>query len=274
MDLPKVRRWRKGNFDLLYVYDRDQRTLGWASTMTGDITVQIPGSEARIEAALNVWADMFPEDDLAQHRPGRHTSSLARMWQTEIDAISQEITELEGMRRSAEFQRDQYVKGTHGELTAGEALNKLYKSGWGILHSIPVYDSAADIDHLLIGPGGVWTVNAKAHPAQHVIIDGDTIRIGRTKVDYVNAARREAAMVESVLADHDCRVSATPAIILDMPKRTTVHAIRAPVGVRIMFLPQAIQAIRGSTDALSPREVAEIFDVARRLSTWETQTNA
>jgi hypothetical protein len=72
----------------------------------------------------------------------------------------------------------------------GVQLNSIYAHGWGILHSIPTYDGAGDLDHLLVGPGGVFTVNAKSHPRTKVVVRGDQMSVGRVYVDYVKSARQ------------------------------------------------------------------------------------
>jgi hypothetical protein len=45
----------------------------------------------------------------------------------------------------------------------GARLDRL-PDGWCVLNAIPVGDRGADIDHLVIGPGGVFTLNTKHHP--------------------------------------------------------------------------------------------------------------
>jgi hypothetical protein len=47
-------------------------------------------------------------------------------------------------------------------LVAGQ-LDKLMRRDprWRCRHSIPVGSNGADIDHLVIGPGGVFTLNTK-----------------------------------------------------------------------------------------------------------------
>ena len=56
--------------------------------------------------------------------------------------------------------------GADGEERVAAQLAKVAKKDprWRFLHAIPVGDRGSDIDHLLIGPGGVFTVNAKNHP--------------------------------------------------------------------------------------------------------------
>jgi hypothetical protein len=237
--------------------------------MTGEITVQIPGSEARIEAALNAWSVLYPDDDLATHIPGRHTQGLAQAWTAEIDALTDDIVQLEAARDTATYQRAQYLKGSSGEVRVGQALNALHKHGWGILHSLPIYDARADIDHLLIGPGGIWTVNAKAHPRVDMIVDGDRLTIGRTRVDYVPAARIEAAMVGTVLRRHGIAAEVKPCVIFDAPPDSTSRTIKEPQGVKLMALRAAMRFFTSLERVLDHTQVNEAFAVARQRTTWE-----
>jgi hypothetical protein len=48
---------------------------------------------------------------------------------------------------------------------------------WQFIHAIPVGTRGSDIDHLVVGPGGVFTVNAKNHPNAKVWVGGDTFLV-------------------------------------------------------------------------------------------------
>src|SRR5680860_1213119 len=56
--------------------------------------------------------------------------------------------------------------GADGEEKVATQLAKVAKKDprWRFLHAIPVGDRGSDIDHVIVGPGGVFTVNAKHHP--------------------------------------------------------------------------------------------------------------
>lgn len=271
MELPRVRRWRKDGFDRLYVEDQHGETLGWADTVTGDTIEQVPGSLPQIEAALERWAAMYPDDDLATHPPGRQTQGMAAAWQAEIRQIDRDIEYLRAMRDAAVFQRDQYLKGTSGEHHVGRELNRLYKSGWGILHAIPIYDARADIDHLLIGRAGVWTVNSKAIPATEVVVRRDSLRIGRISADYIAAAEREAQLVTQVLGDHGFSVPVQALIVFDTPPETTIRFADAPPTVGILRVEQVVRYLDTRPTVIDALEVNRIYAVARRPETWGSQ---
>jgi hypothetical protein len=52
--------------------------------------------------------------------------------------------------------------GAKGEQLVAKELTKL-PAGWHNLNAIPIGDNSADIDHLVIGPAGVFSLNAKHH---------------------------------------------------------------------------------------------------------------
>lgn len=87
--------------------------------------------------------------------------------------------------------------GANGEESVGARLEKLEKHGWHVLHSIPVGKGDSDIDHLLIGPGGVYTVNTKNHPGKQVWVGQHVIKVNGHSTRYLPIARYEAAGAEA-----------------------------------------------------------------------------
>ena len=56
--------------------------------------------------------------------------------------------------------------GAEGAEKVAARLAKFVKKDprWRSLHAIPVGENGSDIDHLVIGPGGTFTLNSKHHP--------------------------------------------------------------------------------------------------------------
>jgi hypothetical protein len=50
-----------------------------------------------------------------------------------------------------------------GERRTARLLGPLKQHGWAILHDLAVPGSRANIDHLVIGPGGVFVVDSKQY---------------------------------------------------------------------------------------------------------------
>ncbi len=91
--------------------------------------------------------------------------------------------------------------GADGEEKVATQLAKVAKKDprWRSLHAIPVGDRGSDIDHLLIGPGGVFTVNAKNHPGARIWVGGNTFMVNGHRQPYVRNSRYEAERAAKLL---------------------------------------------------------------------------
>ncbi|WP_084040236.1 nuclease-related domain-containing protein [Demequina sp. NBRC 110053] len=268
MELPVARRYRKAGIDRLYVGYPDGDALGWCELDSGLVHAQVPGAEARIEAAADAWAKSAPDDDLANHEPGRNLRALTATWDAEIAALQEERTQIDAMIDAAYERRGRFMRGLAGEQRVGAQLNHLYEAGWGILHSLPL-PMGGDLDHLLIGPGGIWTVNSKAHESQSVFVNGDYMRIGRVRVDHVAQARREAVSAQRVLSAHGVTVDVRPMVVLILPPSSTMTVRNWPVDVRVVPLERAVPYLLGREAVWSQADINQAFAVARVAGHWQ-----
>jgi Nuclease-related domain len=76
---------------------------------------------------------------------------------------------------------EHWQKGADGERLVGGVLESLHGEGWRVLHDISF--GGANIDHVAIGPGGVFTVETKSHP-------------GRIQVDRIDSRMLKQAWAE------------------------------------------------------------------------------
>ena len=136
-------------------------------------------------------------EDLARRPPGLN--------------ITQEATR----RRAAGESDTSWRAGSDGEARLAAALAGLTHPGrwaqteravtgtarWRVLHSVPLGPDGrrGDIDHVLIGPPGVITINTKHHQARRRVDVTDTITVGGRSTDYVAKARREADRAAALL---------------------------------------------------------------------------
>ena len=54
---------------------------------------------------------------------------------------------------------EQWQQGAFREQATGKQLTKLEREGWVILHDVP--QGSGNIDHVLVGPGGVFVLDSK-----------------------------------------------------------------------------------------------------------------
>jgi hypothetical protein len=86
-------------------------------------------------------------------------------------------------------ERTAWYRGALGEATVGRLLEKL-PEGWTVLHAVPVGKGDSDIDQVVIGPGGVFTINTKNHAGQKVWVAGRTLLVSGHPVRRSQAADR------------------------------------------------------------------------------------
>lgn len=127
------------------------------------------------------------------------------------------------MPRSASTGLDQgcvrFAKGLEGELVVGQFLERLRADGFTVFHD--VIGAGFNIDHVLIGPAGVFTIETKtwSKPASgdaRVTFDGEKISVGGLKLDRdpVTQAKGQAAWLRTVLSESTGRkVEARPVIV-------------------------------------------------------------
>lgn len=92
-----------------------------------------------------------------------------------------------------------WYQGTVGEIRVGQLLEKLGPD-WLVLHSVPFGSAETDIDHLLVGPTGVFTINTKFHRNAHIWIVDSHLRVENRPQRHLDAARSEAQRVADRLA--------------------------------------------------------------------------
>jgi hypothetical protein len=93
-------------------------------------------------------------------------------------------------------------QGAKGERQTARLLAKLEQDGWRVLHDLAIPGSRANVDHLVIGPGGVWVVDSKLWgkrvwwDPRHGWMHGQA-----AITPELNTTRWEATQVEQALAD-------------------------------------------------------------------------
>ena len=106
-----------------------------------------------------------------------------------------------------------WYRGAIGEIDVAEVLSKLGPE-WTVLHAVPVGSGSSDIDHVVIGPAGVFTINTKNHTGK-IFVAGGTLSVNGHKTDHIRNSLHEAGRASrllSIAAGTPVRV--TPLIVL------------------------------------------------------------
>ena len=135
--------------------------------------------------------------------------------------------------------------GAFGEERTGELLGPLEAEGFRIIHDRLIPRSRANIDHIVVGPPGIFIVETKNY--ERKLSRGQKER-------FAAQAKREAAAVARVVSP----VSVTPLICVH---RADLGWFKVRVdGVRIVSPKELIRVLRKAPELLVPAEVARLAD--------------
>lgn len=161
-----------------------------------------------------------------------------------------------------------WYRGALGEIVVGDALDTLGPQ-WDVLHAVPVGSGESDIDHVVIGPPGVFTVNTKNHSAQDVCVTGSTFTVSGKRYPYISNAIFEAKRAARLLSEVAGRpVEVTAMLVVVDPHRLTVRA--SPADFVVISSRQLMRWFDRAPRTLTGDEVAFISDVVDRPTTWRT----
>jgi len=151
-------------------------------------------------------------------------------------------------------------RGAAGERRTARLLAPLERHGWAILHDLAVPGSRANIDHLVIGPGGVFVIDSKQYRGRLQLDPSGRLWHGRSPLAPTLAAVSfEADRAAQVLTDPD--VVVVPIV--------AVHGAQVPWGKVVMQGVPVVAArrlpsmLRTLPAVLGPERVAAVANQAR-----------
>jgi hypothetical protein len=106
----------------------------------------------------------------------------------------------ESAREAAHTERDGYERGAEGEESTGRVLGALSAEGWRVFHDVRWPGRAqAHIDHVVVGPSGVFVVDTKAWTGEIEVRSGALRQDGRRRARHVIASAAAAMAIGELL---------------------------------------------------------------------------
>lgn len=277
--------WKRYGHDRVYVNLADGSKVAWLDRKSGQITVVQEAYRAAVIEAFAPYVEtqstatratrpsvstarppgptappVPPEHDLATNAPGAalrarlNTSSLG----------SRVLARL--LRRP--LADESWLKGIKGEQIVGAELARFTSRGWRVLHSIPL-GSETDIDHVLIGPGGVLCVNTKYHRMAKIWVGDNAVKVWGKFHPYVAASRNEAKKASAALTKA-CGVPVAVSPVLVFVKAASVTVVPTLTDVRVIRRHRDFAGALPTADLLAPDAVDRIYAAARDPRTWSS----
>jgi hypothetical protein len=151
-------------------------------------------------------------------------------------------------------------RGAVGERRTARLMAALERHGWAVLHDLAVPGSRTNIDHLMIGPGGVFVIDSKQYRGRLQLDPSGRLWHGRYPLDQtVQAVSWEADQAAQVLPDPG-------AVVLPI---VAVHGAQVPwgkvvtKGVPVVAARRLPSMLRALPAVLGPERVAWLANQAR-----------
>jgi hypothetical protein len=152
-------------------------------------------------------------------------------------------------------------RGAAGERRTARLLSHLERHGWAVLHDLAIPSSRANLDHLAIGPGGVFVIDSKQYCGRRLQLDpSGRLWHGRYPLTpTLRAVSFEADQAAQVLPDPG--VAVVPIV--------AVHGAQVPWGKVVMDGVPVVPArrlpgmLRQLPAVLGPERVAAVANQAR-----------
>jgi hypothetical protein len=147
-----------------------------------------------------------------------------------------------------------WLTGAEGEERTGKLLRPLEGQGFRVINDRLIPHSQANIDHVVVGPPGVFVIETKNYAGRVKIHDDEVWVAGHRRTEIVAQAKREAAAVAAVVAP----TAVTP--LLCVHRAELGWFKMEPGGVRIVGPREMVKFLRKAPAKLSPDEVNRLAD--------------
>lgn len=193
-----VQRWQRNGQHRLYVKDTDTRAqLGYYDVRTGRLSVKDDARSYEIVSVLRPYlSGSVPEGiaHLMPQYPATPEEILAETEAYETFSASAPRPRPRGVHRPS------WPRGTKGERVVGRRLARLGRDGWDVLRAVPE-QGGDEIEHLVVGPPGVFTVSTLHHRGARIRVGGQVVWVDDAIREYLRNARIEAARVSRRLSE-------------------------------------------------------------------------
>lgn len=138
--------------------------------------------------------------------------------------------------------------------------------GWQVLHGVPIGCEHRVVDHVVIGPSGVYTLNIADHRGSDVHIDAPWLEADGERLPSLHASCTEAERAARILT-RACGfiVPVHPVLVV---LADTIVMMGDLVGITVLSPRQTLTWLTDQSVVLDRTAVCAIYGQARRASVW------
>ena len=205
-----------------------------------------------VEPALSASSQEFPlvRNFLGSHGTGRSRPVISRFF-----GRSPLPTESKRMYRAAA-----------GELAIHDALKQLGPD-WSLCSSVPIAHDGGSVDHLVIGPAGVFAIAVRNHVGDALWVGEGVVLVEGEPVPHIRDAESAAVRCAQLLSEAAGeRVEVTPCLVVVGPRSVTVT--RPPRRVAILTPRELKPWLKYLPATLSREQIFQLATAAHESTTW------
>lgn len=244
--------WKMKEIRRLYINLTDGTKVGYLDLATLERVPESAATSALLAVALAELTGSTQQvapDEAAAGEPAKHTVPWHDL------AGNRPGQRIEGLEDAS------YRAGVAGEQRTAGVLAGLERQGYRVLHSLPL-SPRKDLDHLVIGPTGIFAVNTKS-TTYEVTAKAGVIYSDGYRQNWQDSIERDAAVVADLLSVA-ARMELSCEPLLSVWSTIGVQSTGGVVspGERLQ------DQILGRAGLYPPEWVDVVFNVARRSDTW------
>lgn len=165
-----------------------------------------------------------------------------------------------------------WYQGALGERRVAQRLEALGDE-WTVLHSVPIGERGSDIDHVVVGPPGLFTINTKFHDDARIWVASRRILVNGQSTDHLRNARFEAQRVARLMTTATgAPVTATPIIAIVGARDITFK--ERPADVIVLREGELTRWLKRRRSTLEPTDRERLAASVIRRETWMPQPAA
>ena len=133
-----------------------------------------------------------------------------------------------------------------------------------VLKDVSIGSGDCEIEHLIIGSGGVFAVSVRKQPARYVAVDNYSMTVDGESLPHLRESKYQAECVARLLAGRaDFEVPVRGCVVLLTGSHNThVEYESRPIGVSLLTKHDVPKWFRRQPKALTPEQVEAVYAIA------------
>lgn len=282
-------RWTRFGHDRVYLKTAEGAQIGHVDLKSGSVTVENEEFASALTECRDRWvrgsalppptgsaldppasSPLVPPSAVIVPPPPRDLSTnaagaAARAKRDEVNAEAPVLNFVARVLGVKTGERSWRI-GAKGEEMIAKELQKLGPH-WRVLHAVEVGERGSDIDHIVIGPAGIFTLNTKRHPGSEAWVAERAVRVNHQRTDYLRNSRHEGARASRLLsAAHGSPIEARPVIVFVNLHKFEVK--KQPSDVYVTTRKQLVDWLEALPIVWDSTKIESVFNTARLSTTW------